>query len=163
MALQRAALLALALFAGSVPAFAGGVVTVNVVKADEYSDIGRSIVDREQNLAMLAGHLKTLGKRLPDGQALTIEVLDVDLAGEVWPTRRFGEVRILRGGVDWPRMHLRWILQSNGRTLRTGDDRLADMAYLMHSSRLGMNQALAYDLRMVDKWFGQTFADDAPH
>lgn len=163
MALHRAALLALTLLAGSLPAAAGGVVTVNFVKADEYSDIGRGVIDRERHLAVLADHFKALGRRLPDGQVLAIEVLDVDLAGEIWPMRRFGDMRILKGGVDWPRMHLRWALQADGRTLRSGDERLNDMAYLARSSRLGMNQALAHDLRMLDDWFSKTFAPEAPH
>jgi hypothetical protein len=163
MTIQRTALLALALFAGSLPAFAGGVVRVNVVQAEQFSDIGRGVVERERNLALVTDHLKTLGQRLPDGQVLTIEVLDVDLAGEVWPTQRFGEMRILRGSADWPRMHLRWTLQAGGRTLRSGDDRLSDAAYLMTSARLGMNQALAYDLRMLDDWFRKTFAAKAQH
>lgn len=163
MALHRTAFLALALLAGSLPAAAGGVATVNFVKADQYTDIGRGVVDRERHLAILADHIKALGRQLPDGQVLAIEVLDVDLAGDIWPTRRFDDLRVLKGGVDWPRMHLRWTLQSAGRTLRAGDDRLSDMAYLARTSRLGMTQALAHDLRMLDDWFGKTFAPEAPH
>lgn len=163
MALHRAVLLALALLAGSLPAVAGGVVTVNFVKSDAYSDIGRGVVDRERHLAILADHFKALGRQLPDGQVLAIEVLDVDLAGDIWPTRRFDDLRVLKGSADWPRMHLRWTLQSAGRTLRAGDDRLSDMAYLTHGSRLGMTQALAHDLRMLDDWFGRTFTPEAPH
>ena len=54
-------------------------------------------------------------------------------------------------------------LIADGRTLRTGEDRLTDMAYLARGSGLGMNQALAYDLRMLDEWFVKTFAAAAPH
>ncbi len=156
-------LLPLALVVASVPAFAAGIVEVNFVKAEEFSDIGRGVVERERHLAILSDHLKTLGRQLPDGQVLKVDVLDVDLAGEVWPTRRLNDVRILKGSVDWPRMNLRWTLQADGRTLRTGEDRLTDMAYLARGSGLGMNQALAYDLRMLDEWFVKTFAAAAPH
>jgi hypothetical protein len=163
MAMIRKSLLSLAWLVASVPAFAAGIVEVNFVKADEFTDIGRGAVERERHLAILSDHLKSLGQRLPNGQALTVDVLDVDLAGEVWPTRRMNEVRILKGSVDWPRMSLRWTLQADGRTLRTGADQLKDMAYLLRGAGLGTQQALAYDLRMLDAWFAKTFATDAPH
>ena len=57
-----------------------------------------------------------LGRRLPDGQTLTIAVLDLDLAGSLRPTPT-GELRVLRGGADWPSMSLRYTLQADGRTL----------------------------------------------
>jgi hypothetical protein len=159
----RASLFCLGWLVATVPALASGSVELNFVKTDQYADIGRSVVERERHLAVLSDHLKRLGQRLPDGQVLTIEVLDVDLAGEAWPTRHLNDVRVLEGSIDWPRMHLRWTLQAGGRTLRSGDDRLSDAAYLMTSARLGMNQALAHDLRMIDDWFGKTFASEAPH
>ena len=163
MVMIRKSLLSLVCLAASVPAFAAGVVEVNFVKADEFTDIGRGTVDRERHLAVLSDHLKSLGQRLPNGQVLTVDVLDVDLAGEIWPTRRMNEVRILKGSVDWPRMSLRWTLQADGRTLRTGEDKLKDMAYLARGAGLGTQQALAYDLRMLDEWFAKSFAAGAPH
>lgn len=163
MAMIRKSLLSLFWLAASLPAVAAGIVEVSFVKAEEFSDIGRGAIERERNLAVLSDHMKNLGRQLPDGQVLKIDVLDVDLAGEVWPNRRMNDVRILKGSVDWPRMSLRWTLQADGRTLRTGEDKLKDMAYLTRGSGLGMNQALAYDLRMLDEWFRKSFAADAPH
>ena len=143
----------------AAPALAG-TVDVRFIEPAHFTDIGRGSVERERNIEILERHFKRLGKKLPDAQSLQVEVLDVDLAGEVWPTRRFDELRILRGSADWPRMTLRWSLVADGKTLRSGEDRLADMAYLMNPPRVGDSQALAYDLRMVDDWFARRVAGE---
>lgn len=138
-------------------AHAAGTVDVSFVKPETYADIGRNVVDRERHLEILARHLRTLGDKLPDGQTLKIEVLDIDLAGEEKLTRHLSDVRVLRGRADWPRMALRYTLSAGGQTLKSGDEKLADMGYLMHSLHAGRGDALAYDLRMVDDWFGARF------
>ena len=153
--------LALLAAAASASSMAAGTVDVSFVASETFIDVGRGSVDRERNLEVLARHMKALGTELPDGQTLSITVLDVDLAGDIWPTRRWSDVRILKGGVDWPRMKLRWALKSGEQTLRTGDDQLADMAYLMHTRGLQPNHELAYDVRMVNDWFRKTFSASA--
>lgn len=145
----------------AAPALAG-TVEVRFIEPAHFADIGRGSVERERNMETLERHFKQLGKKLPDAQSLQIEVLDVDLAGEVWPTRRFGDLRILRGSTDWPCMTLRWSLAADGKTLRSGKDRLADMAYLMNLPRIGDSQSLAYDLRMVDDWFAKKVVGEMP-
>lgn len=148
----------------SVPAQAAGLVEVNFVKSDQYSDIGHNAIDRERTLERIATHLKGYGMRLPDGQTLKVEMLDIDLAGELWPTRRLSDVRVLKGGVDWPRMHLRWTLTAaDGRMLQSGDEKLKDMAYLVRTPRHAQIDGLAYDLRLLDEWFAQRFGAAAPN
>ncbi|MBL8330836.1 MAG: DUF3016 domain-containing protein [Rubrivivax sp.] len=136
----------------ALPSWAGGTVQVEFKQPDRYTDIGFATVERETNLKTLAGHMKRWEERLPDGQRLEIEVLDVDLAGEVRPWRALHEVRILRGRIDWPRMNLRWALKAGDQVLKSGDERIADMAYLGTSARLRYPEALAYDTRMLDDW-----------
>jgi len=155
-------LVAAAVAGAAWPALAGGIVQVNFVKPDQFADIGRDSVDRSGNLKILQDHMTTWGARLPDGQALNVDVLDVDLAGEVRPTRRLSDIRVLRGSVDWPRMTLRWSLVADGRTLKSGLDKLNDMAYLGRMAGLRQGHALAYDLRMLDDWFRERIAAPAP-
>lgn len=145
-------LLAFALTLASTAALAAGQVEVSFRPADQLSDVGRGI-DRERNVKALADHFKSLAAQLPDGQALKVEVLDVDMAGEVRPMRRVDEIRVLKGSADWPTMHLRWTLAGGGQTLKSGEDRLSDLAYLSHSLRSGENRPVAYEARMIDRWF----------
>lgn len=149
---MRPLTLALALLAASTTALAAGQVEVRFKPTDELADVGRGI-DRERNVQTLAEHFKSLAARLPDGQTLKIEVQDVNLAGELKPTRTGSDVRVLKGTADWPTIDLRWSLQAGDRTLKGADERLSDMSYLMHSLRGMGDGPLPYEARMIDRWF----------
>lgn len=150
---------ALALSVGMAAAYAAGTVDVSFVKPDEFADIGHGSIEIERNTQVLADHLKKLGARLPNGQALKLEVLDVDLAGEQRLNRRGNDLRVLRGRADWPSMTVRYTLTADGRTVRSGQERITDMNYMFGSLRgYGSDEALAYDRRMLDRWFAENFA-----
>ncbi len=89
------------------------------------------------------------------GQELTIEILDVDLAGELrW--RHFGDVRILRP-VTWPRIKLRYALTSDGLEVATGEELVSDRSYLMRPSTRRCHDALRFEKAMLDDWFRRRF------
>ena len=140
---------------------AAGVVDVSFKPADQLTDIGHGSLERERNVKALAEHFQSLAARLPDGQTLKVEVLDVNLAGDLRPTRRGDDVRVLRGAADWPALDLRWQLLQGGRTLSSGDERLADMAYLQFGRRLAPGSPLPYEARMIDRWFDERFGPAA--
>jgi hypothetical protein len=142
-------------------ALAAGQVDVSFKPLDKLSDVGRGSLDGERNLEQLSAHFKALAPRLADGQTLTIEVLDVDLAGELKPQRRGGEVRVLRGGADWPSLTLQWTLNADGRTLQQGRQRVSDLNYLAHPPRGRHDVPLAYELRLIDRWFDEQVAPKA--
>ena len=152
----HATLVALALAGGS--ALAAGKAEVSYVKPDNFSDAGRSSTDRDATQKTLTAWLQKLALDLPDGQVLKVEVLDIDLAGEI-RTDQLREVRVLRGGADWPRIQLRWTLAGPAGAASAGEAQLADMSYLQHIS-LGeaQNDTLAYEKRMLQRWFKDTFA-----
>lgn len=151
---------AVALALSVLPAAAAGSVEVSWLQPDRYSDAGRSAVDREHTMKSLGEYLTQLGQQLPDGQTLKLEVLDVDLAGAV-EARRAQEVRILRGGADWPRMTVRYTLQRGAQTLKAGVARLADMDYFFSQHGLATHGSeLAYEKRMIGQWFSENFAAD---
>jgi len=156
--LLRPTAITAALGVATLAAQAAGTVEVNFVDPERYSDIGRDNLDREHAMDVLQRHLKALGTKLPDGQTLKLDVLDVDLAGELRLQRRGDEKRVLKGSADFPRMSIRYTLTAGDQTLKSGEDKLADMAYLHHGGRLPDLRALDYELRMVDEWFGKTFA-----
>jgi len=132
-------------------------VSVTFVKPEEFTDMPRSQIERERLQKDFAQYFASLNKQLPAGQNLKIEVLDIDLAGQLWPRRSGGEdIRIMRGGADWPQMRLRYTLEENGQTLRSGDERLSNMNYQQRMGRHSDSDALRYEKQMIDEWFGKT-------
>jgi len=130
-------------------------VSVSYVKPEDYSDVPRSPIERERTLQQFTDYFKTLDKKLPAGQRLQIEVLDIDLAGRLYPRRAGDEIRILNGGADWPHMHLKYTLEQDGQVLRSGDEQLSNMNY---QDRLGGyfgSDPLRYEKQMLDDWFNK--------
>ena len=138
-----------------------GDVNVALVNPAGFADAGTTFRDRELNLRALTEHLQTLGKRhLPADRLLKVELLDVDLAGIVRPSRRAGpELRIVKGAADWPRMSLRYTLESNGKAVASGEESLADMNYRFGATRVHSSDPLYYEKRMLDEWFKARFVD----
>ncbi|MCU0813816.1 MAG: DUF3016 domain-containing protein [Burkholderiaceae bacterium] len=144
------AVAALAALAGVSAAHA--VVGVTFVDAERFADIGFMSADRREVLERLDAHLQAWGARhLRDGETLVVDVLDVDLAGEVRPGPR-DNVRVLLGGTDGPRIHLRYELRIGERAVGQGDERLTDPFYLERRASLRTDEALFYERRMLDDW-----------
>jgi len=132
-------------------------VSVSFNPDAQYVDAGNSPHDRQATLATLAAHLKRAAeRRLPADEALKVELLDVDLAGTVRPSRRTAtDLRIVRGSADWPRLTLRYSLSKDGRVLRSGTESIADMNY---SGRLGSYRSgdpLRFEKQLLDDWVGR--------
>lgn len=153
--LQRLAL------AGLVLLSAGGAsaaVTVAFPHPQNYRDMPFSPTDREQVLRELAEHFESLNARLPAGQDLRVDVIDLDLAGRIHPNfRGNNDIRILQGGADWPHMVVRYTLESNGQVLASGEDNLSDMMYLDRLNRYSSGDTLRFEKRMIDDWFTKKF------
>jgi hypothetical protein len=134
-------------------------VSVTYVKPDDYTDVPRSVIERDRVLKDFSEYFAKLDKKLPAGQSLKIEVLDIDLAGRLYPRYSGGDdIRVLKGGADWPRMHLRYTLSQDGQTLRSGDEQLSNMNYQMSMTRYADSEPLRYEKQMLDDWFKKTIA-----
>lgn len=147
--------LALAGLLGMAAAGASAGVTVKFSNLEDYGSMPFSPQDRERIYKELTEYFDKLGARLPAGTDWNVEVLDLDMAGRVQPNFRGGEdIRILRGGADWPRMHVRYSLSQGGKVIAEGDDQFSDMNYLERTRRAnGGNQTLPYEKQMIDDWF----------
>lgn len=157
---MKRVLLSMLLGAGAALAQAG-VVEVGFMQPDRYHDAGRTARERDETQQALAGHLRQLGERLlPARQTLKIEVLDIDLAGELRPgPAGSDEIRVMRGGADWPRIALRYEWRDGDRLLSSGEERLADLDYLAHAATLpGRSGPLPYEKRLLERWFNERFA-----
>jgi hypothetical protein len=132
-------------------------VTVTYDHPEKFTDLPFTRWDREQALKDLTAHFQKLGKALPPGQDLKIDVLDVDLAGREQPSRRGAhEIRVLRGEADWPRIHLRYALEEGGKVIKSGDEEISDMMYLQRLPRYADGDTLQYEKQMLDDWFKKT-------
>lgn len=141
-------------------ATARAAVDVVFVLPEHYLDAGLfdrlRRADRDITLDRLRRHLEALGARdLTPTQTLTIEVLDIDLAGELrwWGA---GEVRVLRS-INWPRIKLRYTLMRDDEVVLSGEELVSDRAYLMRPSLRRSRDPLRYEKAMLDDWFRRRF------
>lgn len=140
---------------------AAGQVEVQFVNPQSFTDAAELWVGNTDNLAAIAGHLQRLGQKyLADGQVLRIQVLDIDLAGRARPTRWLHRTRVTDNPLDWPRLHLRYALESGGRLLRSGEQSIADLDFQSHLSHDAW-QELGIEKRMLADWFRSTFGPQA--
>jgi hypothetical protein len=140
---------------------ASAAVTVNYYQPEHYGDLPFVTWERDEVLKDLAAHFDKLGKALPAGQDLRVEVLDLKLAGRMRP-RGGREIRVLTGGADWPHMHIRYSIESGGKVINSGESRLSDMVYMSRLNRYSDGDRLRYEKRMIDDWFKQTIVAKQP-
>jgi Protein of unknown function (DUF3016) len=139
-------------------AHAAGSVRLDFVNPDKFTDIRDARYSAKHNLEALQQLItQTAAPYVGDGQTLRLEVLDVDLAGEVRPGHRAEDVRVLRGSTDWPRITLRWTLEGAGPSPRSGQAVVQDMAYLQRIQPPLSDTTLVYERRMLEDWFRREF------
>jgi len=155
----RALALACALGAAAGTSFAG---TVDVRYAPDavFTDAGSSPLQREARLAALAKHLQGLGERLlPAGQALQVDLLNLDMAGNLRTGRRANDLRVVRDRADGPRIELRYTLSEQGQVLRSGQELVSDLNFRRLPSGYGGGEddGLRYEKQALTQWFTQRF------
>ena len=135
-------------------------VTVTFTEPDKYTDMPYGQYEKQRVMEAMQKHFVKLGAGLPAGQDLKVEILDIDLAGRIEPfARATGDLRILRGKADWPAVTLRFDLQSQGKTLKTGEERITDMSYLSGYNHYTSGEFLRYEKQMLDRWFKKSVSD----
>jgi len=160
---MRSFCLTVALSLAATAACAGGLVNVTFVDPDHYYDAGNSKHDVPANLRTIEQHLEDLGQRyLADGQVLDVAVLDIDLAGYTRPTPQGIDLRVARGGTDWPSFKLRYTLRSGDVQVKAGEEVVADMAYGRHGQIqvYSSRDPLRYEKQMLEGWLRSRFTAD---
>ena len=131
---------------------AHAAATVTYINPEKMTDVPRFASDRESMEMIFRDHITRLAAQLPEGQDLKVEFIDIDLAGDVFPRVPVRDIRVMKGQADWPRMHLRYSIEQDGKVLRSGERELSDPNYLMGSR--SYNQDLyGHDKQMLDDWF----------
>ncbi|GAA0200334.1 hypothetical protein GCM10009123_04610 [Kangiella japonica] len=99
---------------------------------------------------------KEYSKELPEGQTLSIKILDLDLAGhvELGSTR---DIRVMKD-IHFPRMNFSYTLTgADGKVLKEGEAKLKDMNYLYHEKTWKRyREGFYYEKRMFREWFEDT-------
>ena len=160
MRLAPVALIVSCLLAGAAQA---GSVVVSFSGTPRFSDAGNTPWEEQANRLAIAQYIESLGQRyLPAQQTLKLEVVDIDLAGEMRFLRRAGfrELRVLKGGADFPRVTVRYSLESGGQVLRSGDETISDMDYTHHAAQPRADDPLHVEKRMLAEWFRTRFAKE---
>ena len=133
-------------------AFAG--VNVSYTQPEQFSDVPFAPWERERVLKELTRHFAKMGATLPAGQELNVTVTDLDLAGHTWPSMHTGtDLRIVKGGADWPHITIKYSVTQDGQVLRQGEEHLNNMNYLGRINRYGRSDELRYEKQMLDDWF----------
>jgi hypothetical protein len=146
----------LLLSAGSAAAGA----TVSFTEPERFTDVGRSPWERERVLKQVSAHFDMLAARLPAGQTLKVEVLDIDLAGHV-EHHLIGhpDLRIVGRGADWPHMSLRYTITEGDKVVKSGEERLSSMSYMeRYPFSRYRDEPLRYEKQMIDDWFKEKVA-----
>jgi Protein of unknown function (DUF3016) len=143
---------------------AAGQASVSSAGSASFSDAGATPAAKQATVDALTRHLQALAKRyLPAEQTLKVEMLDIDLAGVLRPSARAGtELRIMKGGADWPRIKLRYALEANGQPLLSGEESVADMDY---ANGFGVGRGadpLHSEKKMLDAWFKARLVERKP-
>jgi hypothetical protein len=153
--------LALAGLLLAVQGAASAAVVVNYIHDEKFTDLPRVPWQRQQALEDIAEHFEKLGKTLAPGQDLSIDVLDIDLAGREQPNRFTTEsIRVTHGDVDWPRMHLRYSLIDHGKVVASGDAQLSDKSYSRHINGYPGDEHWRFERQMIDEWWRRTIRPD---
>ena len=129
--------------------------TVNFINFEKMTDVERFAADRENVQYQLREHIKNLSEKLPAGQELKIDFLDIDLAGDVFPRVAIQNVRVMKGRADWPRLHFRYSVEQGGQVVKSGESKLSDPNYLLHRGNRYSNEIYSYEKQMLEDWFRQ--------
>lgn len=154
---MKSIIAASALLLTAAPSLAGTAV-VSFVDPAGHADAGRRPGEAEQVQAELSAFLGRLAAdRLPPDRTITIDVLDIDLAGEPRPPVRREPQRIVKGGADRPRIELRYTLRAGDSVLSSGQEVVQDLDYLSRARALRAEQTLPYEKHMLERWFAARF------
>ncbi|MFT5755701.1 MAG: hypothetical protein ACI9LM_000413 [Alteromonadaceae bacterium] len=133
---------------------------VTWTNSDKYQDIRSGFDNRKRfkkrTFKSFEKHFSGLADQLPQGLLLKIDVIDVDLAGDMgFHSDR--QVRVVKD-IYFPRLKFSYELFNVDKSLVTsGDINLKDMSFMLSNNLRYRNKALGYEKRMLDNWFNDTF------
>lgn len=106
----------------------------------------------------LSAEFKAQAAKLPEEQKMTVNITDIDLAGEVdpIPSRAGQRVRVLKD-LYYPQLRFDYkIIGKDGSTVKEQDGvTLKDAGFLSGSGNAASRQDFYYERQMIKTWFGK--------
>ena len=168
MPMRKLKCAALAAVIGAIwPAIALAEVKVNFIDPERYTDAnlrqryGRSA--NEPAMREIETYLWRLGEAyLQPGDKLTIDVLDVDLAGRFEPWQfNYRDVRFMRQ-FTWPSIKVRYRLERGSAVSQVVEETVADRGYLTFLTTRDYSNIMPYEKVMLERWFWFRFVQRRP-
>ncbi|NUO74722.1 DUF3016 domain-containing protein [Lysobacter sp. 5GHs7-4] len=103
----------------------------------------------------LALHLRQRAqKRLPAGERLEVDIVDIRRAGnyEPWRGIAFNDTRFIRD-IYPPRITLNFRrIGADGQVIAQGERKLSDMSYLSNANTFSNTDPLRYEKSLINRW-----------
>jgi hypothetical protein len=137
-------------------------VKVHFIDPDHYIDAnlrhayGKTA--KEPAMREIENFLSQLGERyLAPDETLTVDVLDIDLAGRFEPWHwNYQDVRFMRD-YTWPSIKLRYRLEGPTGTIASGEETVSDQSYQFNAAFGSDLETMRYEKTMLERWFRQRF------
>lgn len=97
-------------------------------------------------------HFTKIAKKLPEEQRLNIEILDIDLAGDI----KMFDARLIRlvKGHQPPRIAFKYQLIDKSKTvIKAGEENIRDASFMNTISSRYKNSAFGFEKSLLDKWY----------
>ncbi|KQP50207.1 DUF3016 domain-containing protein [Methylobacterium sp. Leaf108] len=154
-----------AVAAVTLPTAATAEVVVRFIAPDRFTDAQNrfgSGLSLRVTLAEVGRIMERYGREaLRPGETLTVDVLDIDLAGFEQPGANipYG-LRVVRD-ITPPRFGLRYVLSHGKRRILSGEEVVTDQSFLMRSSRLSQG-SFSHERELLRDWFRIRIAERRP-
>lgn len=166
--MARATHIALVMLCALVPLRVGAAsaeVAVRFVAPERYTD-AENRLGSGLSLRVTLGEIRRIleidgGRALRPGEQLTIDVLDIDLAGFEMPGANvpFG-LRVVRDGTP-PRFRLRYSLKEGRRLLLAGEEAVTDPNFLLRHPRFS-GGTFDHERNLLRDWLQRRIAERRP-
>jgi hypothetical protein len=139
-------------------------VSVRFVEPERYTDaenrLGSGLTLRV-TLGEIRRIVEGLGRYLPPGRRVDIDVLDIDLAGVERPGANvpFG-LRVV-SDVTPPRFRLRYVLSEGRRRVAAGEEVVTDINFLLRASRFSSG-TFDHERDLLRDWFRRRLVEGRP-
>ncbi|MGV6875002.1 DUF3016 domain-containing protein [Pseudochelatococcus sp. B33] len=147
-----------------MPSLVQAGVDVRFVAPERFADRDfQRAATRAEAMKVFETFLVDLGERhLGKGRPLTIEVLDVRLAGDYGSSwSMMHDVRVLTGTTP-PRFDLRYTLKEGGRVVAQGRESITDVNYQSNPAARTSADRFVYEKALLESWFRKRFVGRKP-